>query len=75
MADSGKLQALRDACGRDAGLRARLERSPEAVLREHGVVLGEGVTATALAQAILGGELTEADLSRLAGGFEHAQDE
>ncbi len=69
MADASKLQALRDACGRDAGLRARLEQLPDEVLREYGVVAGEGVTAGTVAKAILGGELSEAEISRLAGGL------
>lgn len=70
MADVGKLQALRDACAKDAGLRHRLEQSPDEVLREHGIALGEGVTFAAMAKAILGGALTEAELNAMAGGIE-----
>ena len=69
MADASKLQALRAACARDAGLRARLEHAPDEVLREYGVVPGEGVTVAAAAKAILGGELSEVELGGLAGGL------
>ncbi len=68
MAGQAKLQALRDACGRDAVLRARLEATPDEVLREFGVVPDVGVTAAALVRTIVGGELGEVDLGAVAGG-------
>ncbi len=68
MADLSKLQALRDACARDAGLRARLERAPDGVLREYGVVLGRAMTPAALITALLADELTEDQLAAVAGG-------
>jgi hypothetical protein len=71
LVDAGKIQALRGACARDAGLRQRLEQSPEEVLREHGLAPGRGTDVVALVRAILASELSEAELAAAAGGFEH----
>ena len=45
-----------------------MEQSPEEVLREYGVVPGEGVTAAALVKVLLADELTDTELTALAGG-------
>lgn len=63
---------MAEACARDAGLRHRLEQAPENVLREYGITLTAGVAA--VVEAILGGDLSEADLIGLAGGFEHVNE-
>lgn len=72
MADRGKLETLRlrDACARNAELRARLEASLDEVPRQYGLVPGEGATPAAVAKAVLGGEMTEAELGVVVGGIE-----
>ena len=69
MVDPAKVRALTDACARNAALRSRLVKSPAAVLREYRVVPEAETDIPTLLGAILGGELTEADLGALAGGI------